>query len=802
MEKLSSQLDAMQSLLDVNKLLDEKAHGQGLTFSTMDPTLRVKNGLSTGISSFDLITGGGFASSRFSYLYGDTGSAKSTTLYHGLMSALNKNIITIFNDHESSVDPTYLGKIGINLDDVCGRRNKKGTWEVTPKLRYSVGTTAEATFRFMNLTMKSLPDKVQMHDAKEDEFRYFLVSPDFNYKPTWAHINKGLKEKKVIEVEDFSPQMVFITDSLKAMLPEARDEDIDSDPIALLARCFSASFPLVKSLLGRKNCIYLATNHMTVNPMVKYGCLHGDTPVPFVDGRSYTMREIVDNKVEGDVWSYDEVNKKIIPAKIVDWHFNGNVEKPNDFITITCDAIGTANGVASFTCTRDHKVLTLDGWKPAEELTTDDMLISKYQSKINGTLKSFLLGTLVGDCCIQLRDESRTACRIRFKDSQNLDYISWKVEKLEEKIPFINKGKNSEYYSEQRHEFLVWKNIIGRRDPSTIIDQMDDLSLAVWYMDDGSMSNNNYGEISVYRLSGDTERLISIKDALNKKGIHCSVYVPSGRIQFAKDAFFTLCERICKYIPECMQYKLPIKFRNRYEDFNLDCQINPELEYVNILSVNDGSNTKFRQKGKYDISIEGTHNYMVGNVANGVVVHNSNESEPGGKAVQFYPDLKMKMHVNRAQSKIIEETHVSGEGVDRYIMGKATVIKNKSGPCFRSSEFRIWVDENGATGRGIDPVFDAFNFLNMTGLIEKIGKDNYGIRIAGWETQSFNWKKFKELVLIREEGKLLKAQIEQIISDGTAQEMYYATLAAHGEDEAPIKSKDEDPDDKIETIEL
>jgi RecA/RadA recombinase len=446
-DKLHSQLDAMEALLDVNKLLDEKAHDQGIMFTTMDPNLRVKSGLSTGMYSFDLITGGGYAPGRFSYLYGDTGSGKSTTCYHGMKSALEKKIIVDVNDHESSMDPSYLSKIGIDLDEVCGRRNKKGVWEVTPKLRYSMGTTAEATFRFMNMVMKGLPDKIQMWDAKADVHKYYVIAPDFSYKPTWAYISKGLKEGKIFEVEDFSPQMVFVTDSLKAMLPEARDEDMDSDPIALLARCFSNTFPLVKSLLGRKNCIYLATNHLTINPMAKFG--------------------------------------------------------------------------------------------------------------------------------------------------------------------------------------------------------------------------------------------------------------------------------------------------------------NPE-------------------------------------------------SEPGGKAVQFYPDLKIKMHVNRAQSKIIEETHVSGDGVDRYILGKATVLKNKSGPCFRATEFRLWLDEQGNPGRGIDPVFDVFTFLSSCGLLDQPSKTTYGINLKGWETQSYTWKKFKELILVQEEGRALRTQIEEMLADGTAQELYYQTLAAGGK---AVKAKVDD-DDKIETVDL
>ena len=799
-DKISSQLVALQALLDVNKLLDDKAHAQGLTFTTMDPTQRVSHGLSTGIYSFDLITGGGYAGGRFSYLYGDTGSGKSTTCYHGMKSALAHDIITNVNDHESSMDPAYLGKIGIDLDAVVGRRNKKGTWEVTPKLRYSMGTTAESTFKFMNQVMKGLPDKIQMWEPKTEENRYFLISPDFDYKPTWAHINKGLKEDKIIEVDDFSPQMVFVTDSLKAMLPEARDEDIDSDPIALLARCFSNSFPLVKSLLGRKNCIYLATNHLTINPMARFGCFHADTVIPFVDGRSPTIREVVENKIEGEVWSYDEATGSIVPKKIVDWHFNGNVERPNDFITVTCDAVDTANGVASFTCTLNHEILTADGWKQAGNLTTDDLLVTKYESKINDSLKSFMLGTMVGDCTFVSKDDGVNS--LRFQDNTNPEYVQWKIGKLSDHFSFKKvEAKLPCYVSESRHEFTVWKRRIGKREPASIIHEMDVLSLALWFMDDGCGCFDDghcRGILSVKRLKGDADRLLLLKDAFRRKGLDCSVNINDGSVAFNKEAFLILAERICRYVPECMQYKLPEEFRGKYEDFSLECEPRIEKEYVQVISVTEGSARKFRQKGKYDISIEGIHNYMVGNVANGVVVHNSPESEPGGKAVQFYPDLKIKMHVNRAQSKIIEEPHASGEGVDRYILGKATVLKNKSGPCFRAAEFRLWLDEQGNPGRGIDPVWDIFTFLSSCGLIDQPSKTTYGINLPGWETRSFTWKKFKEMVLIQEEGQALRTKIEEMLADGSALEMYYQTLALGGK---AVSAKGED-EKKVETIEI
>jgi RecA/RadA recombinase len=426
---MKSQLVGMESLVDLNSILDTKAHAQGLMFTAMDASLRVTSGLSTGLYSFDLMLGGAIAPGRFTYFYGDTGTAKSTLMYHAVKSSLDNGIVSVFNDHEGSVDPTYLKKLGIDLEKVCGVRNKKGSWTVTPKLRYAVGTTAEATFKFMNQVMSGLPDKIRIWDSKGEEYRYFLIAPDFQYKAvTWAYINKALKADKAVEVENMSAQMVFVTDSLKAMLPEAKDEDLDKDPIALQARCFSSNFPLIKSLLARKNCIYLATNHLTINPMAKFA---------------------------------------------------------------------------------------------------------------------------------------------------------------------------------------------------------------------------------------------------------------------------------------------------------------------------------------------------------------SPESEPGGKAVQFYPDAKIKMHTNRAKSKIIEEDHVSGEGKDRYLVGNATILKNKSGPCFRELPYRIWLDERGIPGKGLDPVFDAHTFLDACGLLEQHKKGVFGIKLKKFEGLSYNWSDFKKLVLNVEEeqSKNLHKQIKSILADGSALDAFYANAA-------------------------
>jgi len=773
---LHQQRDLLAKVFKLHNLIENSAKEQGIFFNTLSSEVH-RASISTGVLGLDLLLGGGHQPGRFSYFFGPTGSCKSTLVFQTIREAIKRGIKVVFLDYEASTDPVYLENLGIDVLQVGGARSKTG-WDREPELYYTTPDTAEHGFRSIHSMLKSLGDKIMMEDPKHG-MRYFVVTPGHQYTRDWKSVTKGLEDKKIFEVEDATPQMLFVVDSLR-MLAGAKDEDNSKETIAMLARALNECFTLVKPYLGRKLCNLVGTNHLNINPMARFGCLHAETPVPFVDGRSLTMREIVENQITGKVWSYDEESKKIVPAEIINWYFNGKVDTPEDFVTITGEAVDTKNGVYSFTCTKDHQVLTAEGWKKAVECSTQDTLITKYESVINGTLKSFLLGAFVGDSTLSSSHGERHA--LRLQDNTNLEYVKWKIDKLDvlnfRKVP----SKLPSYSSESRHEFSRWKKRIGNRDPLTVLNEMDDLSLAVWYMDDGCLSvDKDYGyirsSISVKRLARDTERLLAIKELLGAKGLEVTVGGGEGTLRFTRKSTRELGSRIAKYVPECMQYKLPEEFRGQYLEFDLDHCPTIEVEYVPISSVQCGSRRKFRQRGKYDIQVEKHHNYLVGNKENGVVVHNSPETEPGGKAVEFFPDNKTKLMVNRAMSKIITEPHASGVGEDRYLPGTATVIKNKGGPVFRKMDYRVWIDEQGEPGRGFCPVFDIYQFLLATGQVnqnEKTG--NLTVLPSGFEDiRDVKYSEFKKAVLSDTGEKLRKFCFDQI-KDGIAQEKYYENV--------------------------
>lgn len=104
-----------------------------------------------------------------------------------------------------------------------------------------------------------------------------------------------------------------------------------------------------------------------------------------------------------------------------------------------------------------------------------------------------------------------------------------------------------------------------------------------------------------------------------------------------------------------------------------------------------------------------------------------------------------------AKGQIEEEPCWDGIGVDRYRYVKICTRKNKCFSPFRESLMRIWMEEKGDIGRGLDIVFDTFQFLKETGQIIQEGRGTkkvYRLTIPGiWTQRVWTYKEFKELIL-------------------------------------------------------
>lgn len=437
---------------------------------------------------------------------------------------------------------------------------------------------------------------------------------------------------------------MIIVNSVAGLAPKVETEDnLEKQNIALVARLLSKFFRVITGIADKNKVTMVFINQVRDKVGVMFGCLHADTLVNFTDGRSIPIRKVVENKIKGKVWSYNETSKIFEEKEIIDWHYNGDVNTNKDYLHIEAQGFGGQSTRFGITVTQDHIVLTNNGWKKAKDITLNDMLVTKYESIINESLENFLWGAFIGDSTISIRSKS-TAC-LKLQDNENPDYLQWKLSKLPKEF---NMHKIAERYeSNYISELAIVKQQIEQRDPMIMLNEhYSPLGLAIWYMDDGNYDTNGghaRASISIKRFKK-TKKLEEIWNKLVSMGFDCSCNLNNGLITFTKLGTEKLFDVIHEYIPDCMQYKLGDNYKGKYKDFTLSYHKEVKEYYTPVTMIREASDKQIKQKGKYDLSIEGNHNYLVGGKINGVVVHNSPETTGGGRALAFYSSIRVRMN--------------------------------------------------------------------------------------------------------------------------------------------------------------
>ena len=630
--------------------------------------------LSTGSLSLDLALGGGVRSGRITELIAWEGAGKTTICLHLIAEAQKKGLNVAYIDAEHALDEKYAKAIGVD-------------WE---KLKPTL-------FQPMN---------------GEDAFQY------------------GQELLKTGELQ------LLIFDSTSGMLPKSQMEaEPGGSNMGKHALLFSKEVPKVNIFAANNNAIVVFVSQLREKIGIMFGCFHYDTIVNFADGRSIPIGKVVDEKITGDVYTLNEKTGSIEIKPIVDWHDNGKINHIDDFISFITNSLD-GKGKYGITCTKNHELLTSGNvWKKAKDITIEDKLVSKYLEKINGSLAEFLQGSFIGDCSLK---KNKNKGYFSYQDNENLEYVRWKINKLSPFFKFTTVKIKSgiRYDSEQSTELLKIKEKIVNRDPLYLLNNFSPLGMAILYMDDGHYDNkksHNRALISFKRFKNNQYVLDIILEKFKSIfGENISINYKNGNMSFHKDTTTKLFEMIHIYIPECMQYKLHENFRNKYIDFSLSNNAIWKSEVVNILDISVGSKRKFRNKRKFDISIQDNHNYMVGSLHNGIFVHNSPETTQAGNTLKFFASNRIDLR--RSLEK--EGDEVIG------INTKFKVLKCKTSAPYKTGIIPILF------GVGIDKVSEIIEMATDLDLIKKWGKT---ITILDGSETKYDLEEFKTLLKDNEE---------------------------------------------------
>ena len=155
-----------------------------------------------------------------------------------------------------------------------------------------------------------------------------------------------------------------------------------------------------------------------------------------------------------------------------------------------------------------------------------------------------------------------------------------------------------------------------------IITYIDDISLAFWYMDDGSLGTNGCPVLCTNNFSyADNKSLVEMfKDRWDiDASIHTKTVQYKGEVRqypyiyitkHSADRFFDI---VSKYIVPCLEYKLPAAHRDA-EKHTLNTK---PLDYA-AARITEARVLKSHSSKLYDIEVENDHTF----IANGAIVHN------------------------------------------------------------------------------------------------------------------------------------------------------------------------------------